>query len=354
VGVTFRAYPRRWFVLAVFCLGSLTNGALWITFSPIADEAQKYFDVSDTAINMLSLVFLFLYPVGTLLCSLLTRYSLSLTLYSAFFLNGSAGLLRIFAAIAKDTSICDNSCSLPYWLTLVGQVLAAIGQPFFTNLPLRVASRWFTNHDIPTVIGSLSNLVGTALGQILPTAFVSESDASSNKHLEGSFFKLMLASFLATWTGVFAAVLCLRESPPTPPSAIESVRSHHTRRMDARDASPTMLGHIATNGKRLLQNGNFLILCGAFGFGLGLVNSILTLIEQLVKPIGYDSDQAGIFGSVFLGFGLAGAILMGILLEITHSYRGCFKFGVVSSSISLLCMVYALRPNNVCTWRDRG
>ena len=85
----------------------------------------------------------------------------------------------------------------------------------------------------------------------------------------------------------------------------------------------------------------------SFVFYVGLVNAILTLIEQLVRPIGYNSDEAGIFGSVFLAFGIVGSVLMGIILELSKAYRGCFKFGVASSSISLLCLIYSLRPKKV-------
>ena len=56
-------------VLGIFCLGSLTNGVLWITFSPIADESRSYFDVEDYLVNLLSLMFLFLYPVSRFICS---------------------------------------------------------------------------------------------------------------------------------------------------------------------------------------------------------------------------------------------------------------------------------------------
>ena len=76
---TFVRYRARWVQLVLFCLISMSNALLWITFAPIANIATSYYDVDSLAINCmfptpndtlwilneiflaLSLVYLFMY-----------------------------------------------------------------------------------------------------------------------------------------------------------------------------------------------------------------------------------------------------------------------------------------------------
>lgn len=55
------ALPRRWVILAVFALVTMSNAAAWITFAPISDVTQMHYDVSPLAVNSLSLVFMMAY-----------------------------------------------------------------------------------------------------------------------------------------------------------------------------------------------------------------------------------------------------------------------------------------------------
>ena len=127
--------------------------------------------------------------------------------------------------------------------------------------------RRFTHHDLPTVVASLANLVGSAIGQILPTLFVTSDSMGSP--LKDGFFRLMLTSFIMTWVGLFLAVVSLKEAPPTPASALELARAHNTRASLRIDADSSLWASTIINAKELLKNVDFLILCGAFGFGLG-------------------------------------------------------------------------------------
>ena len=68
--VDYKVYPMRWGILAMFCSLILANATMWVTFAPISNIAQDYFgpDIgSITNVNMLAIVFLVFYPVGTAL-----------------------------------------------------------------------------------------------------------------------------------------------------------------------------------------------------------------------------------------------------------------------------------------------
>lgn len=55
------ALGRRWIMLAIFSIVTLSNAAAWITFAPIADVTQEHFGVSAFAVNSLSLVYMLAY-----------------------------------------------------------------------------------------------------------------------------------------------------------------------------------------------------------------------------------------------------------------------------------------------------
>ncbi len=59
----------------------------------------------------------------------------------------------------------------------------------------------------------------------------------------------------------------------------------------------------------------------AFGVGLGIFNGFTTVIESFVRPCGYTSDDAGLFGALIIGGGFLGAALFGWLMDYTHQYK---------------------------------
>ena len=94
----------------------------------------------------------------------------------------------------------------------------------------------------------------------------------------------------------------------------------------------------------LLRDRNFRILLGAFGVGLGLFNALLTLVEQLLKPAGYTSDDAGLFGAVLIGVGTVGAGVAGAVLDATHAYRPVLKTGFVVAELATAFALLVMRP----------
>jgi len=83
-----------------------------------------------------------------------------------------------------------------------------------------------------------------------------------------------------------------------------------------------------------------------FGIGLALFNSIVTLIDQIVKACGYSEHDAGMFGAMIIGFGLLGAFIIGVIMDRTHAYNTLLKVCQVLSLISALFLLIARRRNN--------
>jgi MFS family permease len=127
-------------------------------------------------------------------------------------------------------------------------------------------------------------------------------------------------------------LLCLpffKSVPPTPPSkSAEAGTAEHRS--------------VVVESIESLKDRDFLAVLAAFSLGQGTFNTLGTLVEQLVKPFGYNESDASTVGALNIVAGLLGAIVCGIILGYTHDFRrtlfGCF-FGATFGVILLSCAV---------------
>jgi len=177
----FTVYRYRWLVLGLFCLSEATNAMLWITFSSISNLAQDYFGRgyygSTTSVNMLANIFLVLYIPGTMLSVYCMKHlKLKMTLVLAGSLTLLGAFIRYIAALNNDAIGHGNV----YIMMMIGQSLAAIAQPTYSNSPVALSSIWFavSERDTATTIGAMCIPIGNAIGQLIPALLVSGHRAS--------------------------------------------------------------------------------------------------------------------------------------------------------------------------------
>ena len=354
---------RRWHMLAMYSCGTMTNALMWVSFSPVADFTSSFFDVSLTLVNVLGLVFLALYPIGSVLAAAVSNAQglrAVVTVGAALTLSG---------AVVRFTGCClvgfgVVSPHLGYAVVLFGQILAGLAQPCFTNTPARLAAEWFgpKGRDIATAIGSLFNPLGNALGQVLPSVLVScvaspctSADVHGMVALTG--LQLAIASAVTLWI-----VLFLRREPAAPPSSTAAER-RALRRSAATSQSSLLAGagaaftSMRADFGAMLHNIEFLKLLFGFGIGLALFNALVTVLEELIQPTycapdgTFDSGRkdaaqlnAGIYGATLIGCGLLGACVVGPVLECTHCYRTMLKLCLTCASVALTLLVFLLQP----------
>jgi hypothetical protein len=90
-------------------------------------------------------------------------------------------------------------------------------------------------------------------------------------------------------------IVAFRAKPPTPPSSAASVDAKH----EAKEKKLTFGASIKQFFTELFQcfkEVYFIILLLGYGLGYGAIQSLLTLINQITIPEGYNTDQAGWFG----------------------------------------------------------
>lgn len=323
--LTYKVYRRRWFMMTLYCLASASNALLWITFSPINTLVQSYFGISAAAVNALSIVFLAAYiPFSFASNWVFSKYGTYVGIVLASVLDCFCGLLR-FLSTESNSNARGNH---PYAVLMAGQALGAIAQPFFTNAPALLASRWFptSERDVATVIMSLANPIGIAIGSVLPTAYVVGDDVGVD------MFDLLLVEFIITAVILIIIGLLFRDKPPTPPSNSECLKAE--QKMPLKDEL-----------KMLFTNRQYLILFVSFGTGLGFFNALTTLVEQLTDKSGYSTDDASLFSGLLIGCGLIASIIVGLVLDRTHFYNSFLKGLFVLGGIFILVFVLLIRPN---------
>ena len=97
---------------------------------------------------------------------------------------------------------------------------------------------------------------------------------------------------------------------------------------------------------KLLEDKEFLKLVLGFGTGLAIFNSLMTVIQQIISPAGYSSDDAGSFGGILIGSGLVGAMIVGPLLDYTKAYKTVLKIGMPIGLVAVTAFVANLKPDN--------
>jgi len=255
------------------------NQLMWITFAPITSVATSYYGVSDLQIGILSICFMIVYIVVSIPASwVIDSYGIRIGVGTGAALTGIFGLLRAFAG--PD-----------YTILLLAQIGIAIGQPFLLNAITKIAARWFPIEERATAtgLGTLAMYCGILLGMLLTPYLSLGLSIGRMLYIYGIASVICAAMFL----------LFSKERPPTAPC-----------RPDQEERSLVFDGL-----KNTLQNKDFKWLMFIFFIGLGVFNSVTTWIEDILRPRGFSSTQAGITGGLMIFGGILGAIVIPMLSD---------------------------------------
>ena len=378
--IAYTVSSRRFLVLITYGLVNLTNGMLWVTFSPISDLVDDYFDdIGLTAVNMLGLVWCIGYLPGTVIGIMaIKKFDLRGGLLMGSALTVLGTIMRVIGCSFRGQLGASGS----YILVLFGQILGSLAQPVFANTPAILASTWFSlsERDLATTAASLFNLLGTALGQLMPAMFVKRKGGGSD--IEG------MADYMLVQMGICAvafilALFFLYNKPSTPPShssAIRGSRSSTTAALRAAlllhcdfdngvfcegavikdDAEPprekpetaVASSEIAHNIRKisiieceydqlieeimsLRYNKGYLVLFLVFSVVFGTFSTVITLLNQILDDHGYTNDDAGNFGASLIFAGMISAGVCGFYLDRTHLYREALVCSVIIAILFL-------------------
>jgi len=321
--------------------------------------------------------FMMLYLPGSLLGSwLINSFSFRTSILIATAVNLAGCAIRL-ASVFFANGVHTAPTSLGYILLLLGQCFCALSQPFMCNTAAKMAGEWFpaAEQNVATTIGSLINPLGNALGQVVPSIFVSCTvgmNAEGNcprQHIEG-FFRLLLVQAVMSVLVMIWTWTCFLSEPKYAPSEAA------LQRRELRE-SPSQLPHMETETplqemmsffNELCKNKDFMILTLGFGIGLGLFNAFLTLIDQIIQPVFYTEmtngtmpvtwrkdtttaqNYSGLYGGALIITGLIGASIVGPILDKYHCYKTVLKVGLIGAVVMMTGFIFVLRPGDMYVW----
>jgi MFS family permease len=286
----FKVYGYRWIVLLVFMFAVAINQMLWITFAPITSTAVEFYGVSDLSIGLLSMVFMIVYILVSIPASwAIDTYGIRVGVGIGAVLTGVFGLMRGLMALPHAPLYASS-----YAWVLTAQIGIAIGQPFILNSVTAVAARWFPIRDRATAtgLGSLAIYLGILVGVAVTPYLALQYGMRGMLGVYGVVALIAAVIFF----------MFVRERPPTPPCPPElEVRS------------------LVLDGlKQTFRNKDFLFLLIIFFVGLGIFNAVTTWIEDILRPRGFSSTQAGVIGGLMIFGGILGAL---VLPSLSDHYR---------------------------------
>jgi MFS family permease len=302
---TYKVYGYRWIVLVAFMVIVAVNQLLWITFAAITGDAAKFYGVSDLSIGILSMCFMIVYLFISIPASwAIDTYGLRLGVGIGAALTGIFGLMR--GLVAES-----------YTWVLVAQIGIAIGQPFLLNAVTTVAARWFPVNERATAsgLGSLAMYLGILLGLVL-TPYLA---------LHAGIVHMLVAYGIAA---VVAALLFFgfaKERPATPP------------------CPPGMeVRSLVLDGlKQTFRERNFILLMVIFFIGLGAFNSVTTWIEDILRPRGFTSTQAGLVGGLMIAGGIVGALVLPTLSDRFRKRAPFILAAIGGATVGLVGITYS-------------
>jgi cyanate permease len=301
----FKVYGYRWIVLLAYMAVVAINQLLWITFATITSSAATFYRVSDLSIGLLSMSFMIVYIVVSIPASwVIDTYGIRVAVGIGAALTGLFGLLRGLLAPS-------------YTWVLFAQIGIAVGQPFILNATTKVAARWFPIEERATAsgLGSLAMYLGILIGLVL-TPFVAQRSGMAGMLLAYGIIAVLAAL-------VFFGLV--RERPPTPPCPPEQEERS-----------------LVFDGLRqILRKRDFILLMLIFFVGLGVFNGVTTWIENILRPRGFTSAQAGITGGVMIVGGIVGALVLPTLSDRARKRVPFVLLAVGGATLGLAGVTFA-------------
>lgn len=297
--------PWRWVVLAVFAGINLTIQLLWITYAPVTHQAAEFYGASELAVGAFAMSYMAAFiplsiPASWVIDSRGFKFGVGI----------GAVLMLIFAPLR-------GLAGSNYALAMACTIMLAIAQPFLLNAWTKCGALWFPQRERATAVGviTLANLIGTGIGMAV-TPLLLESTRLDTIQL---------------WFGLAAAVSSVlflalaREKPATPPEPGEP----ETRAL--------MLDGL----KLALKNRSFLKFLFIVFVSMGVFNGVTTWIEGIVRPRGFNAEDAGNLGAAILVGGLVGAIVIAALSDKQRKRRKFIALGLLVGAPGVAGVAFA-------------
>ena len=296
--------PYRWVIIFSVIPILAVNQIFWLTFAPISSYAAEFYHVSPLAISVLSMSFMIVYilfnfPASWVIDTKGFKASMMIgTLMMAVF-----GLMR--GLVYKN-----------FVLVIVAQMGVAIAQPFLSNSITKLAATWFPVNERATAsgLGSMAGYLGMIIAMILTPVLYGKCQMG----------KLMMIYSIIAIVCAAIFVIFVRDRKNIPPDVLGA----NANSFSFKDV------------KAVMKKSDFKILMLNLFIALGMFNAFMTWVEDLLRPRGITSEQAGIIGGAVVIVGLVGAIFLPAMSDKFRERRGFLKWCIVIAIPALLGITF--------------
>uniref|UniRef100_A0A1B0C8K7 Major facilitator superfamily (MFS) profile domain-containing protein n=2 Tax=Lutzomyia longipalpis TaxID=7200 RepID=A0A1B0C8K7_LUTLO len=312
--LAIQVYKMRWAVLLLSLAAVALTYMQWIQYSIVANIIMRYYRVSSLLVDWTSMVFMVTYTL--------------LVIPVSFFMDikrprQAAVMGSVLLALGSWIKVFSLDREM-FLVSFLGQTVVAIAQVFIVSLPNRLATTWFSPEEASKVcgLGVFGAQLGTSLGFFLTPWLVQNDDKIENIHQDLEIMYISDAG-LSTMISVFT-VAVFQSQPEKPPSHIQAIQ---------RSVRATI--RVSGNPSGALQR-DFVILAIAYGMNVGVFNSMLTLLNQIVLNYFPDSEKdAGYIGVAIIVTGLVGSVVFGFVMDTWHEYRktAVWVYGITALTV---------------------
>ncbi|KAI1095624.1 MFS general substrate transporter [Rostrohypoxylon terebratum] len=305
--IIYKVYKRRWFGLVQITLLNIIVSWDWLTFSPVSQNAAIYYNTSESAINWISTAFMFSFCIIFPAAIYALHWGPKPSIMASAVLILAGNWIRYAGSHSRDGGL--------YGVVMFGQILTGLAQPFVLSAPTRYSDMWFTNRGrvAATALASLANPFGAALGQLVVPFMVAEPGDVSNAVLY-----VAIISSVAALPSFF-----IPTAPPTPPGP-----SGSTPKATLQDSL------------RLLKSLEIWLILIPYAVYVGFFNSISSLLNQIMMPYGFSSDDAGIAGALLIVVGLVASAITSPILDRTKAFLLAIRISVPVIALSYLVFIW--------------
>lgn len=298
---TYKTFKKRWLILAALVPIIIATEIYWLAFAPISNSVESYFGVSEMSITMFAMSYMFMYILLAMPASwVIDKY-------------GFKASVTIGAALMVVPAIIRYFFAEDFTVAIICQFVMAASQPFLINISTKVPSNWFPVKERATASGLL--VMAQYLGFIIPMAFSAALFELGMKPMMGIFA-------LITVIAAAMAIFLTKENPPAMPGPPEPKEDLNLRSI-----------------KGLFKNKQYLLVLVVGFVSIGLLNTLLSMIESILEPKGMMS-LAGIAGVVFLVAGVAGAVIVPMFSDKIKRRMVLLKTGMIMLLVLLAALTF--------------
>lgn len=286
----YKTYGYRWVVLVAYMLACLVVNIQWLTHAPVARAAESFYAGQFNPNSIFNVDFLAMsYMLVYLLVSIPASYVID-----TWGIKKGIGIGAVICAVsALGKGIYADNFSMQ----IVFQLGLAVSQPFILNALTALTARWFPLEERGTAagLGTLAQYLGIIIVMMVTPLMVATNPSMANY---GDGMQKMLMTYgIITAVACLAAVLLIKEQPPTPPGEEAYIR------------------HKFTDGfKYIFHQKDMLITIGIFFIGLGIFNAVSSMTDSIAEYLNV-KDSDGLIGGIMLIGGVIGAVILPILSD---------------------------------------